>query len=89
MYDRQTDSLWLQISGEGIDGSFKGVSLVKVPHVQTTWAAWKEMHPDTLVLSLDTGYQRDYSEGEAYREYFATDRLMFTVPFKDGRRNGL
>lgn len=62
MYDRQTDSLWLQISGEGIDGSFKGVSLVKVPHVQTTWAAWKEMHPDTLVLDKRGGYGRDQYE---------------------------
>ena len=59
MYDRQTDTLWLQISGEGIDGPFKGVSLVKVPHVQTTWAAWKEMHPDTLVLDKRGGYDRD------------------------------
>jgi hypothetical protein len=32
------------------------------------------------VLSLDTGHQRDYGEGAAYREYFATDGLMFAVP---------
>ena len=65
MYDRQTDSLWLQISGEGIDGRFKGVSLTKLPHLQTSWAAWKEMHPDTLVLDKRDGYDRD-----PYQSYY-------------------
>jgi hypothetical protein len=37
------------------------------------------------VLSLDTGFERDYAEGAAYRDYFATDRLMFTVPRTDRR----
>ena len=43
------------------------------------------MHPGTTVLSLETGHERDYSEGSAYREYFATDRLMFQVPQRDDR----
>jgi hypothetical protein len=37
------------------------------------------------VLSLETGVERDYSEGAAYRDYFATDALMFEVPRTDGR----
>jgi hypothetical protein len=37
------------------------------------------------VLSLETGHRRDYSEGAAYRAYFATDRLMFPVPSVDTR----
>jgi hypothetical protein len=37
------------------------------------------------VLSPDTGHLRDYSEGAAYREYFASDRLMFGVPKPDAR----
>ncbi|MGH7884779.1 MAG: DUF3179 domain-containing (seleno)protein, partial [Thermodesulfobacteriota bacterium] len=28
---------------------------------------------------------RDYSEGTAYRQYFATDNLMFNVPKRDSR----
>ena len=43
------------------------------------------MHPDTTVLSLDTGHQRDYREGVAYRAYFRTDDLMFDVPERDDR----
>jgi hypothetical protein len=37
------------------------------------------------VLSLETGRERDYSEGAAYRDYFSTDRLMFAVPTLDRR----
>jgi hypothetical protein len=36
-------------------------------------------------LSLGTGYSRNYAEGAAYREYFATDDLMFQVPELDTR----
>lgn len=59
MYDRSTNSLWLQISGEGIEGQFAGFRLEQVPHVQTTWAAWKEQHPDTLVLDKRGRYGSD------------------------------
>ena len=37
------------------------------------------------MLSLDTGHERDYREGMAYRDYIATDRLMFSVPELDDR----
>ena len=42
-------------------------------------------HPDTTVLSLDTGHERDYGEGRAYRAYFSTDELMYQVPERDKR----
>ena len=82
MFDRQSDSLWLQITGEGIDGRFKGVSLVQMPFLQTSWAAWKGMHPDTLVLDKRGGYERDsyasyYGDGSAgaLGESVSDDRL--------------
>ncbi|MEP1140265.1 MAG: DUF3179 domain-containing (seleno)protein [Balneola sp.] len=53
--------------------------------VSTNWGEWKKRHPNTNVLSLETGHQRDYSEGAAYKSYFATDRLMFNTPFNDQR----
>jgi len=53
--------------------------------VTTTWGAWKSQHPLTTVLSLDTGHRRDYGDGVAYNEYFATDALMFPVPLDDNR----
>jgi len=49
------------------------------------WGEWRKRHPATTVLSLNTGHQRDYGEGVAYHDYFATDELMFTVPELDNR----
>ena len=63
----------------------RGIELERTSVVTTTWGAWRERHPETVVLSLDTGYRRDYSEGAAYRDYFATDELMFNVPTLDRR----
>lgn len=37
-----------------------GKGLRPIPSRLTTWKRWKRLHPDTLVLSRDTGYARDY-----------------------------
>lgn len=87
MFDEETKSLWSTLEGKPVVGPLvdSGLSLRMRPVVTTTWGEWRRMHPDTTVLSLDTGYKREYSEGAAYREYFATDRLMFQVPQTDRR----
>ncbi len=87
MYDRTTQSLWNTLWGEPVIGPLvgKGIALEKLSVVTTTWGEWRARHPDTTVLSLKTGHRRDYSEGAAYRDYFATDRLMFVVPESDTR----
>jgi hypothetical protein len=85
MFDRKTKSLWSSISGTPVVGPLvgSGLKLTAFPVVTTTWAEWRRRHPDTSVLSLDTGFARDYSEGAAYRQYFATDNLMFDVSRHD------
>ncbi|MYD12946.1 MAG: DUF3179 domain-containing protein [Gemmatimonadetes bacterium] len=87
MYDRATMSLWSTFAGEPAVGPLvgQGIRLDMRHVVTTTWGEWRRRHPGTLVLSLETGHQRDYSEGAAYRDYFATDRLMFGVPELDRR----
>ncbi len=87
MYDQETQSLWNTLWGRPAVGPLvgQGIELERMSVVTTRWGAWRQRHPDTLVLSLDTGHQRDYSEGAAYREYFATDELMFNVPTLDRR----
>ncbi len=87
MFDHETKSLWNTFEGVPVAGSLVG-SGIRLTHrsvVTTTWGEWKRLHPQTTVLTLDTGHDRDYSEGAAYREYFATDRLMFRVPRLDAR----
>ena len=87
MYDKATQSLWNTIKGEPVLGPLvdKGIALDRYSVVTTTWGKWKKLHPQTQVLSLDTGYRRNYDEGVAYHDYFATDDLMFNTPFQDSR----
>ncbi len=87
MYDHATKSMWSTLTGEPVVGKLvgKGIQLQQLQVVTTTWGEWKRRHPTTTVLSLDTGHRRDYGAGVAYRDYFATDQLMFGVPFADKR----
>jgi hypothetical protein len=87
MYDRETNSLWSALTGRALVGpqSRKGTRLTKLPVVTTTWSEWRAAHPETTVVSLDTGFERDYREGAAYRAYFRSRDLMFEVPLRDGR----
>ncbi len=87
MYDHATESMWSTISGEPVIGPLVGKGLKLTPRtvVTTTWERWKALHPQTTVLTLDTGHQRDYGEGVAYNSYFSTDALMFKVPGADKR----
>ena len=87
MYDHATESLWSTLTGEPVVGPLVGRDLRLEPLsvVTTTWGEWRRRHPATQVLSPATGFRRDYREGAAYREYFATDELMFPVPKLDRR----
>jgi len=87
MYDQETQSLWNTTFGEPIVGPLVGkdIALNRSHVITTTWGEWKRRHPETRVLSLETGHVRNYDEGVAYQQYFATDELMFTVPDTDER----
>ena len=87
MYDQATQSLWSTVRGEPVIGPLvdQGIALEHLSMVTTTWAEWLRRHPDTTVLSLNTGHRRDYGEGVAYQSYFAGDQLMFNTPFEDNR----
>lgn len=87
MYDHATKSLWSTLQGEPVVGPLVGkeIKLKRRHVVTTTWGEWKRRHPDSTVLSLKTGYWRNYDEGVAYRDYFATQNLMFDVPEVDDR----
>jgi Protein of unknown function (DUF3179) len=87
MYDHATKSMWSTLTGSPVMGPLvgKGIELKSLYVVTTTWKEWRTRHPGTTVLSLDTGHQRDYDEGVAYRDYFASDQLMFNAPKKDTR----
>ncbi|MFU8833107.1 MAG: DUF3179 domain-containing protein [Wenzhouxiangella sp.] len=68
LYDRGTASLWSQMTGTAISGPMLGRQLRQLPIEHVTWSQWQASHPDTDVLSVGTGYRRDYQH-DPYREY--------------------
>jgi len=79
MYDRNTMTLWNQLTGEPVLGELAtgDIRLNLLPVVLTTWADWQEQHPNTVVVDINTGYNRIYVPGAAYGDYFANDERLF------------
>lgn len=79
MYDTETNSLWNQFTGKPVVGKLvgSGIELKTRPVVITSWTQWSKQHPDTRVLSLRTGFSRDYKSGKPYSAYFSSPKLMF------------
>jgi hypothetical protein len=84
LYDRATKTLWDQIEAKGIVGPMTGEQLRLIPVSMTQWARWRQAHPDTLVLSTDTGFEEDYST-DHYADYRDSTRLYMPVSNSDDR----
>lgn len=80
LYDRQTGSLWSQLHNYAISGPMKGQPLTPLPSSHTRWDRWREQHPQTLVLSRNTGSIRDYNRNP-YSGYDESPLLFFPVEF--------
>lgn len=50
MYDERTRSFWSQATGQAICGPLTGARLSIVPSTIASWSAWREAHPETVVL---------------------------------------
>ena len=79
LYDRETDSLWSQLLRKGISGEYAGQKLQTIPVQHTTWREWRKLHPQTEVLTTDTGARRDYDENP-YAGYDKSAAIYFPVP---------
>ena len=89
MYDRNTNTVWNALRGTPAFGKLatSGIELEILPVVVADWSEWLELHPDTSVLSLDTGVRRNYTNGGAYGQYFNTEDLMFPVWLTNNESN--
>ena len=83
LYDRKTKSLWSQIMAKAVSGRKRGEELQALPASHTTWRDWLSRYPDTLVLSQDTGFRRNYRQSP-YLGYARTPKLMFDVEHRNG-----
>lgn len=90
MFDRNTDeSLWPQMARGARCGPKSNLSLPAVASLEITWAGWRELHPQTQVVSSQTGFGRVYTrEGYPYGDYDRLDdpNLFFPMPQPVDRR---
>lgn len=77
MYDQQTESLWSQVRREAVTGPMTGAKLKVLPSTLTSWQKWSHKHPQTEVLSLDTGHRRDYRQ-DPYADYYERKSGFFS-----------
>lgn len=88
MYNRTNDikkeSLWSQVLGEAIVGEFTGTKLKIISSDVIRYSDWKKLHPDTIVLSKDTGAIRSYGY-DPYGDYYTSNDVSFGASFSDTR----
>ena len=80
MLDRQTGSYWWQVPGTAIVGQLTGEQLQTLPSTMSTWADWKIAHPDTLILTRDTGYGINYERDPFIGYEESLNRGSFAFP---------
>jgi len=76
MWDRQTETWWQQLTGEGIVGELAGKKLTFIPASIISWKDFKTANPEGKVLSKDTGFGRDYGRNP-YAGYDRADNPPF------------
>lgn len=68
LYDRETGSLWLHLTGECFKGPLKGTFLKPIPCRHVPWEAWKRDHPDTEIMAPIQRHVFDYLEFTSARK---------------------
>ena len=58
--DRETETLWQQLTGRALAGKFSGEQLEALPVQVISLEQFAASFPDGLVLSRETGYRRLY-----------------------------
>ena len=48
--DRETGSIWSELTGQAVDGPLKGTRLKPITSWIMTWRAWADLHGDSYVL---------------------------------------
>jgi hypothetical protein len=75
MRDVETGSIWVQLTGEAIEGPLEGNRLEQIPAVWTDWRTWREEHPETTLLDLPN-LVHNYRHHVLYSS-FAQERSFF------------
>ena len=84
MYDEKTNSYWNQLTGQAIVGDLSGTVLERIKLSFSSWSEWKNKYPNTLILSKNTGFNRNY-DITLYQDYFDNQYDLFGTKYNDTR----
>ena len=82
MYDKATESLWSQIEGRAVVGEYAETVLELIDIEQMTYQQVRDTYPEAQILSVETGFDRDYTL-YPYGDYEENnDSFIFPVTYK-------
>jgi hypothetical protein len=87
LYDRQTQSHWLHLTGECIEGPLKGKRLKPIAGRHLLWSEWKRDHPQSEVMAVNPAQADKYFTGRsAHRgEAYFPRTFPSTIQVRDDR----
>ncbi len=84
LFDRETLSIWSQMLEQSIGGPQALAIPERLQVIETSWRTWKEMYPDSFVMTTDTGFTRDYLDSP-YESYKGSSLTLFPAANLDPR----
>ncbi len=81
-YDRKTGSHWSQMEQRCINGEFFKQQVKTYPVIETSWKTWKQLYPESEVVSAETGFNRNYGE-YPYFDYRENTDIFFPTEFEN------
>lgn len=85
MFDRRTETLWQQFTGEAIVGDYVGTRLKQLPSQIISFSQFREEHAEGNVLSRNTGYRRNYGSNPYTGYDDINNTPLFGTAEGDGR----
>ena len=84
VFDRLTESFWHQLEGAAVFGDRMEERLELLPFVETSWGIWRGLEPSPLIMSEETGYNRDYTD-YPYGDYKSSALVAYPILYADDR----
>jgi hypothetical protein len=85
MYDRETESQWVQLEGRAIRGPMDGSSLTLLNSRLMAWGDWRDLYPHSTFMEFPDS-SRPYGD-YPYGDYRESEQVSFPREFQDGARH--
>ncbi len=79
MFDTETESEWLHVTGKAVMGELKGKTLPFLPTRLASWKEWKTAHPQTTVYSNRRAWSQKHRDRVSFRDTAARRGLGLNV----------